>query len=88
MEAAKKHALFDAVIKEKGFKNDRAMCDALGVQPSHISRMRHGKLAVTDLVRVAIMRKTKWSLKRVDELEDAERVARLECEHVNDSAGE
>jgi len=68
MKKQQPHPLFDEVLKEKRLKNDAALCVALRLQPSHVSRMRSGKLPISDAVRVAVMRKCNWSLKRVDAL--------------------
>lgn len=60
--------LFDEVIKDYKLKNDAALCKMLQLQPSLVSRMRTGALPVSDTVRVVIMRKCRWPLKRLDQL--------------------
>ncbi len=62
------HPLFDEVLKEQKLKKDSELCRFLQLQPSLISRMRTGDLKVSDTVRVTIMRKCRWPLKRLDQL--------------------
>jgi hypothetical protein len=69
------HPLFDALLadlrRRRGDKvrnNDAALCKVLDVQPPTLSKMRKGHLAVSDTVRVQVIRKFGWSIKRLDEL--------------------
>lgn len=69
------HPLFDALLadmqRRRGNKvrnNDAALCRILDVQPPTLSKMRKGRLPVSDTVRVQVMRKFGWSIKRLDDL--------------------
>jgi hypothetical protein len=69
------HPLFDALLEDmrrrRGDKvrnNDAALCRELDVLPPTLSKMRKGKLPVSDTVRVQVMRKFGWSIKRLDSL--------------------
>lgn len=68
MKKYQPHPLFDAVRESQKFKNDAALCRFLQLQPSLISRMRTGALPISDTVRVSIMRKCRWPLKKLDQL--------------------
>lgn len=69
------HPLFDALLadmrRQKGESvrvNDAVLCRELRVLPPTLSKMRKGKLPVSDFVRVQVMRKFGWPIKRLDEL--------------------
>lgn len=62
------HPLFDALQVEHRIKNDAELCRQLGVQPPSLSKMRNGILPIPDTLRVAIMRKFRWPLRKLDEL--------------------
>lgn len=62
------HALLDAVAASLKTKTDAQLADALDLQPSQVSKMRHGILVVNDECRVKVMRRMKWPLRRLDEL--------------------
>lgn len=69
------HPLFDALLadlrRKKGEAvriNDAALCRVLDVLPPTLSKMRKGRLPVSDTVRVKVMREFGWSIKRLDEL--------------------
>lgn len=62
------HALLDELAAVLKTKNDAALAGALGLQPSQVSKMRHGRIQVNDECRIKIMRKMKWPLRRLDEL--------------------
>lgn len=47
-QATKENALLDHLVVKFVMKNDAALCRALEVAPSIISKIRHGKLPVTD----------------------------------------
>lgn len=68
MKSLAPHPLFDALIQERGLKNDAELARFLEVQPPFLSKMRNRKADLNDTVRVSIMRKFRWTLKRVDEL--------------------
>lgn len=68
------HALIDALLKELRHRhgpavraNDAALCRALDIQAPTLSKIRKGT-AVSDTMRVRVMRTFGWSLKRIDEL--------------------
>lgn len=68
MKPRKPHALLDALIESEKLVNDARLAGALGVVGPQISKIRHGQVPVSDTIRVAIQRKFRWSLKRIDEL--------------------
>lgn len=59
--------LLDAIIKEFELKNDAHLADKLGVLPSRVSKMRHGRLSVTDSFILVVYDKTGWSIERIRE---------------------
>lgn len=69
MKTKMDHPLFDALIAENPrVRNDADLCRVLEVQPPNLSKMRNRKMPVSDSLRVAVMRKFRWSIKRLDEL--------------------
>lgn len=62
------HPLLDALIDGEKLRNDADIARVLGIAAPQISKTRHGKMEVSDTMRVAIMRRFKWSLKRIDDL--------------------
>lgn len=69
------HPLFDALLDEMRKRNgdavrnnDAALCRMLNVLPPTLSKMRKGKLPVSDTVRVRIQRAFDWKIKQVDQL--------------------
>lgn len=68
MKTTALHPLLDELIATEDVRNDADIGRALHIPPPKLSRIRHGKFEVTDAMRVAIMRRFKWSLKRIDEL--------------------
>lgn len=69
MKTTASHPLLDTLIAEEpGIRNDADLAKKLGIASPQISKTRHGKLEVTDTMRVAIQRKFRWSLRRIDEL--------------------
>lgn len=69
MKTKASHPLFDTLIAENpNVRNDADLCRVLDVQPPNLSKMRNGKLPVSDSLRVAVMRKFRWSLKRLDQV--------------------
>ena len=67
MKIQKHHDLFDALIGGGFVKNDAELCRRVKISCPAISKMRHGHMPVSDVLRVAIMRQFGWSLKRLDE---------------------
>lgn len=69
MKTRASHPLFDTLIAENPLvRNDADLCKVLGVEAPLMSKMRHRRLPISDRVRVAVMRKFRWSLKRLDEV--------------------
>lgn len=69
MKIKSKHPLFDTLIQENPtMRNDADLCRALDIEAPMISKMRNRKAPVSDKVRVAIMRRFRWPLKRLDEM--------------------
>ena len=68
MKSTAKHSLLDALIDGETVRNDADLARVLGIAAPQISKTRHGHVEVSDTMRVAIMRRFKWSLKRIDEL--------------------
>lgn len=64
----KPHVLFDFLIAEKGMKNDQATSRKSGIIPSSISKIRNGHVAVSNDMRIALMRAFNLSLAKLDEL--------------------
>lgn len=63
------HQLFDALLADGKLKNDAALCRRLGVHAPHLSKMRSGKLPISDTVRVTVLRLFRgWTIRRLDEL--------------------
>ncbi len=68
MKTTAVHPLLDALISTEKLRNDADIARELKLAAPQISKTRHGKIEVSDTMRVAIMRRFKWSLKRIDEL--------------------
>lgn len=68
MNIKKPHALLDTLLTEHKLKTDLALAKQLGVHNSSLCKVRAGDQEVTDVLRVAVMRRFRWSLRRVDEL--------------------
>ena len=66
------HALLDAVISAKNLRNDAELSDFLSYQPGAISKVRNCRVPVSDELRIRVMRRTGWSLKKIDELAPVE----------------
>lgn len=62
------HALFDALIAAKGLKHDRELAKYLDIDAASICKTRSSGRTVSDHIRLSIIRKFGWSLRRVDEL--------------------
>lgn len=62
------HPLFNYLIEEKGMKNDHAISNKAGILPSSISKVRNGKIIVSNDMRIALMRAFNLSLAKLDEL--------------------
>lgn len=68
MKTLNPHALFDTLIAHENVYSDADIAKELKIAAPSISKTRNGKQEVTDTMRVAIMRRFKWSLKRIDDL--------------------
>lgn len=68
MKNSTPHPLLDALIDGESVRNDADISRTLRIAAPQISKTRHGHVEVSDIMRVAIMRKFKWSLKRIDDL--------------------
>lgn len=68
MKTTATHPLLDALIAAEKLRNDAEVATELGIPAPQISKTRHRKVDVSDAMRVAIMRRFRWSLKRIDEL--------------------
>lgn len=62
------HPLFDYLITDKGMKNDNATSRKSDILPSSISKVRAGRVTVSNDMRVALMRTFGMSLSKLDEL--------------------
>ncbi len=76
MKTTALHPLLDELIAKEGMRNDANIGRVFGIAPPQLSRIRHGHIEVSDTFRVAIMRRFKWSLKRIDELAPPAAVAK------------
>lgn len=63
----KPHPLFDALLAETKQKSDADLATLLGIGAPQLCRIRAGD-PLTDFVRVRILRNTKMTLKRIDQL--------------------
>lgn len=68
MRTTAPHPLLDTLISAEKLRNDSEVATALGIPAPQISKTRHRHVDVSDTMRVAIMRRFRWSLKRIDEL--------------------
>jgi plasmid maintenance system antidote protein VapI len=60
--------LFDAIIWDRGLKNDAALARELGVKPPQISKIRHGKLPVTSDMILIVHDKIGYPIKKIRDL--------------------
>lgn len=65
---APEHPLLDFLKREYELKSDRALCDALGVTPPVISRIRARKCKVSAELIIVIHKKTGMSIEDIEEL--------------------
>jgi plasmid maintenance system antidote protein VapI len=65
---APKHPLLDFLKKEYELKSDRALCEALGVTPPVISRIRARRCGVSAEIMIIIHKKTGMSIEDIEEL--------------------
>ena len=65
---APEHPLLDFLKREYELKSDRALCDALGVTPPVISRIRARKCKVSAELIIVIHQKTGMSIEDIEDL--------------------
>lgn len=65
---ASKHTLLDFLKDEYKLKSDRALCEALGVTPPVISRIRSGKCGVSAEIMIIIHKKTGMSIEDIENM--------------------
>ena len=65
---APKHPLLDFLKKEYELKSDRALCEALGVTPPVISRIRARKCGVSAEIIIIIHKKTGMSIEDIENM--------------------
>ena len=65
---APEHPLLDFLKREYELKSDRALCDALGVTPPVISRIRARKCKVSAELIIVIHKKTGMSIEDIENL--------------------
>lgn len=63
-----KHTLLDFLKKEYSLKSDRALCDALGVTPPVVSRIRSGRCNVSAEIMIIIHKKTGMSIEDIEQM--------------------
>lgn len=68
MRTEKQHTLLDTLRSEAKLRNDSELAAHLDVGRDVISRLRSGKMPLTDGVRIKIQRKYRMSLRRLDSL--------------------
>lgn len=68
MKTTAAHPLLDLLLSHENLRNDADIARELGIAAPQVSKTRHGKIEVSDTMRVAIMRRFKWSLRRIDDL--------------------
>ena len=64
----KPHQLFDFLIKEYSLKNDRALCQAIGVTPIDVSKIRSGVNNISARVIILVHKKTGMSIEDIEEM--------------------
>ena len=65
---APKHPLLDFLKKEYELKSDRALCEALGVTPPVISRIRARRCGVSAEIMIIIHKKTGMSIEDIENM--------------------
>jgi plasmid maintenance system antidote protein VapI len=54
--------LFDAILHEKGIRTDGELAEEIGIEPTSLSRLRHGHRPVSDGVILRVHEMTGWSI--------------------------
>lgn len=67
-EIAAANRLIDTIVDEHALKNDAALCRKLQLAPPVISKIRHGRLPVSDATILRIHEKLDVPVKRIREL--------------------
>ena len=57
--------LIDAVLGEKGFRTDAALAEEIGIEPTTLSRLRHGHRPVSDGVILRVHEITGWEIRDI-----------------------
>jgi plasmid maintenance system antidote protein VapI len=65
---APEHPLLDFLKREYELRSDRALCDALGVTPPVISRIRARRCKVSAELIIIIHKKTGMSIEDIEDL--------------------
>ena len=66
------HPLLDAILDARDLKNDAALSRFLGFKPGIVSKVRNRKVPISEEFRMRVMRRTGWSLEKVDKLAPTE----------------
>lgn len=67
-EIAAANRLIDTLVTDHALKNDAALCRVLHLAPPVISKIRHGRLPVSDATILRIHEKLDVPVKRIREL--------------------
>jgi hypothetical protein len=62
------HALLDAILDARDLKNDAQLARFLDFMPGVISKVRNRRVIVSEEFRMRVMRRTGWSLEKIDKL--------------------
>ncbi len=57
--------LIDAVLRETGLRTDAGLAEAIGIEPTSLSRLRHGHRAVSDGVILRVHEMTGWEIRDI-----------------------
>ena len=57
--------LFDAIQLETSLRTDAALAEAIGIEPSNLSRLRHGHRPISDGVLLRIHEITGWPIREI-----------------------
>ena len=57
--------LFDAILHEKGIRTDGELAEEIGIEPTSLSRLRHGHRPVSDGVILRVHEMTGWSIRDI-----------------------
>lgn len=57
--------LFDAIVHQVGFRTDAELAEAIGIEPSNLSRLRHGRRTISDGMVLRIHEITGWAIRDI-----------------------